>query len=85
MPKQDWRKNPIFIYFGYIFEPSLLPKANLRRSKIDVDMGSKFDNFLKASWNAIFSTKKRQGCARGAPRASAGRNARIAWGGFKEG
>ena len=72
--------NSIFIDFWWIWEPSWPSKTVPRRSKIDVETASKFDRFLKASWKATFSAKKRQRCARGAPRASAGRNAQVAWG-----
>ena len=34
---------------------AILGLQNARRSKIDVEMVSKFDQFLKASWNTIFS------------------------------
>ena len=53
-------RNSILIDFGPIWEPSWLPKTKPRGSKIDVEMASKFDNFLKASWNAIFLAKRRQ-------------------------
>ena len=52
--------NPILINFWSILEPSWPPKTKPRRSKIDVEMASKFDTSLKASWNAIFSAKMRQ-------------------------
>ena len=41
-------------------EASWASKTEPRRSKIDVEMASKFDHFLKASWNAIFRPKRRQ-------------------------
>jgi len=53
--------NSIFIDFWWIWEPSWPSKTEPRRSKIDVERASKFDQFLKASWNAIFSAKRRQG------------------------
>ena len=40
---------------------------------------------MKASWNAIFLAKRCQRCAKGAPRASAKRNAQVAWGGLRRG
>ena len=43
------------------WEPSWPPKMEPIGSKIDVEMASKFDHFLKASWNAIFSAKRRKG------------------------
>ena len=42
----------IFIDFGLILEPSCPSKTEPRRSKIDVEITSKLDHFLKASWNA---------------------------------
>ena len=48
-------------------------------------MASKFDQFLKASWNAIFSTKRRQDARRSPVLESAWRNARVAWGGLRRG
>ena len=50
--------NSIFIDFGSILEPSWASKTEPRRSKIDVEKASKFDQFLKASWKAIFSTQE---------------------------
>ena len=44
-----------------------------------------FDQFLKASWNAIFSTKRRQDARRPPVLESAWRNARVAWGGLRRG
>ena len=52
--------NSILIDFWSILEPSWPPKTEPKRSKIDVEMTSKFDTSLKASWNAIFSAKKCQ-------------------------
>ena len=65
--------------------PSWLPKTEPRRSKIDVERALKFDRFLKASWNAIFSTKRRQDTRRSPVLESAWRNARVAWGGLRRG
>ena len=42
----------IFIDFGLILEPSCPSKTEPRRSKIDVEITSKLDHFLKASWKA---------------------------------
>ena len=50
--------NQILIDFSWIWEPSWPSKTEPRRSKIDVEMVSKFDEFLKASWNAIFSAQE---------------------------
>ena len=50
--------NSIFIDFWWIWEASWPSKTEPRRSKIDVEMASKFDQFLKASWNAIFSAQE---------------------------
>ena len=43
-----------------MFAPSYFPKTEPRRSKIDDKISLTFDHFLKASWSAIFSAKKRQ-------------------------
>ena len=48
-------------------------------------MASKFDEFLKASWNTIFSFKKRQETRNPRKVESAWRNVRIAWGGLWRG
>ena len=66
MPKQTGSETQILIDFCSILMPSWPPKTEPRRSKIDVEMPSKFDTSLKASWNTIFSAKKRQE-ARGPP------------------
>ena len=41
-----------------IWEPSWFPKTEPRRSKIDVEIASKLDQFLKASWNTICSAQE---------------------------
>ena len=66
-------------------EPSWPPKTEPRRSKIDVEKASKFDHFLEASWNEIFSGNMRPRGATSAAKASARRNARVAWGGLRRG
>ena len=43
-------------------------KIDPRGTKIDVKMEVKFDRFLKASWNAIFSAKRRAKRPRYAPK-----------------
>ena len=50
--------NSIFIDFWWIWEPSWPSKTEPRRSKIDVEKASKFDQFLKGSWNATFSAQE---------------------------
>ena len=50
--------NSIFIEFRWIWEASWPSKTEPRRSKIDVERASKFDQFLKASWNTIFSAQE---------------------------
>ena len=50
--------NSIFIDFCWIWEASWPSKTEPRRSKIDVEKATKFDQFLKASWNAIFSAQE---------------------------
>ena len=47
-------ENSILIDFSSIWEPSWLSKTEPRRSKIDVEIVSKIDEFLKAFWNTIF-------------------------------
>ena len=49
---------PIFIASGAILAASWPSKTEPRRSKIDVEMASKFDQYLKASWNATFSAQE---------------------------
>ena len=68
-----------------MWEPSGASKTEPRRSKIDIDMASKFDQFLKASWNAIFSVQEPPRRENGAAKRSAWRNARVAWGGLRRG
>ena len=75
----------LFVDFSSVFASNMGPSWEPRRSKIDVEMASKFDQFLKASWNTIFSAQE-------APRreilvntGSAWRNARVAWGGLRRG
>ena len=48
-------------------------------------MASKFDKFLKASWNTFFSTKKRQESRQGAASPRMMESARAQWGGFRRG
>ena len=55
----------IFDGFG-IWEPSWPSKTEPRRSKIDVEKASKFDQFLKASWKEIFSAQEPRGCGQDA-------------------
>ena len=50
--------NSILMDFKWISEPSWPSKTKPRRSKIDVEMASKFDQLLKASWNATFSAQE---------------------------
>ena len=50
--------NSIFIDFWWIWEASWPSKTEPRRSEIDVEKAWKFDQFLKASWNAIFSAQE---------------------------
>ena len=77
--------NSIFIDFCWIWEASWLSKTEPRRSKIDVEKASKFDQFLKASWTAIFSAQE-------APRRASAADRRRRWsrpeatgGGFRRG
>ena len=58
---------------------------NPRRSKIDVDMASKLDQFLEASWNTIFSAKRPQESLKGHVFRSAGRNVQPPGEGLGEG
>ena len=48
-------------------------------------MASNFDQFLKASWNAIFSAQEPPRRADPPILESAWRNARVAWGGLRRG
>ena len=56
-----------------------------RRSKIDVEMASKFDQFLKASWNAIFSAQEAPRRASAADRRSGWSRPEATGGGFRRG
>ena len=83
--KNEGLGNSIFIDFGWIWEPSWPSKTEPRRSKIDVEKASKFDQFLKASWNAIFSAQE-------PPRGASAADRRRRWsrpgatgGGFRRG
>ena len=58
----------IFIDFWSIWGGKLGRKIDPRGTKIDVKMEVKFNRFLKASWNAIFSAKRRAKRPRGAPK-----------------
>ena len=72
--------NSILIDFCSILEPSWASKTEPRRSKIDVEKASKFDQFLKASWNSIFSAQEAprgasavfRRCGRSRPEATGG-------------
>ena len=75
----------IFIDFGWIWEPSWPSKTEPRRSKIDVEMASKFDEFLKASWNAIFSAQEAPRRASAADRRSGWSRPEATGGGFRRG
>ena len=46
------RGKPIFIDLGLVLEPSCPSKTEPRRSKLDAEVTSKLDRFLKGSWNA---------------------------------
>ena len=77
--------NSISIDFKSIWEPSWASKTEPRRSKIDVERATKFDEFLKASWNTIFSAQE-------APRRASAADRRRRWsrpgptgGGFRRG
>ena len=72
--------NSIFIDFWSIWEPSWPSKPKPRCSEIDVEKASKFDRFLKASWNTIFSAQEAPGTRTPRKNESALRNAQVAWG-----
>ena len=64
----------------------MLPsKTEPRRSKIDVEKASKFDQFLKASWNAIFSAQEPLRGASAANRRSGRSRPEATGGGFRRG
>ena len=58
----------IFNRFLVDLGPKLGRKIDPRGTKIDVKMEVKFNRFLKASWNAIFSAKRRAKRPKGAPK-----------------
>ena len=66
-------------------EPSWASKTEPRRSKIDVEKASKFDQFLKASWNAIFSAQEAPRRASAADRRSGWSRPEATGGGFRRG
>ena len=67
----------IFIDFWSILRAKLGWKIDQKSKKIDAETVWKIDVFLKASWNAIFSAKRREKSPSHAPRGSARRNVRI--------
>ena len=77
--------NSILIDFCWIWEASWPSKTEPRRSKIDVEMASKFDQFLKASWNAIFSAQEAPRRASAADRRSGWSRPEAPGGGFRRG
>ena len=77
--------NSIFIDFWWIWEASWPSKTEPRRSKIDVEKASKFDQFLKASWDAIFSAQEPPRGASAANRRSGGSRPEATGGGFRRG
>ena len=77
--------NAILIDFAPIWEPSWLPEAEPRRSKIDVERASKFDQFLKASWNTIFSAQEPPRRASAADRRRRWSRPGLTGGGFRRG
>ena len=68
-----------------ICEPSWPSKTEPRRLKIDVEMALNFDQFLKASWNAIFSAQEAPRRASAADRRSGGSQPEATGGGFRRG
>ena len=54
-------------------------------SKIDVEIASKFDQFLKASWKATFSAQEPPRGASAANRRSGGSRPEATGGGFRRG
>ena len=58
-PKWNASWDRFLIDFWSILAPKLGRKMDPRGTKIEVKMEVKFDRFLKASWNAIFSAKRR--------------------------
>ena len=85
MPKQMRLGNVILIDFCPLWEPSWPSQTEPRRSKIDVEMVSKFDQFLKASWNAIFSAQEAPRRASAADRRSGWSRPEAAGGEFRRG
>ena len=77
--------NSIFIDFWWIWEASWPSKTEPRRSKIDVERASTFDQFLKASWNAIFSAQEPPGRASAADRRRRWSRPEATGGGFRRG
>ena len=62
-----------------------LPKRSQDAHKSMLKRHSKFDHFLRASWNTIFSAKTHQDAIRPPVLESARRNVQVAWGGVRRG
>ena len=62
-----------------------LTKMEPRRSKINVERASKLDQFLKASWNDIFSAQEPPRHASAADRCRRWSRPRLTGGGFRRG
>ena len=77
--------NSILIDFWWIWEASWPSKTEPRRSKIDVEKASKFDQFLKASWNATFSAQEAPRRASAVFRRSGRSRPEATGGGFRRG
>ena len=75
----------MFIDFYWIWDASWLSKTEPRRLKIDVERASKFDQFLKASWNAIFSAQDPPSGASAANGRSGRSRPEATGGGFRRG
>ena len=86
---------PTWLHFGSIFQVlghlgGILGRlggvlGRLGALKIDVERASKFDQFLKASWNAIFSAQEAPRRASAADRRSGWSRPEATGGGFRRG
>ena len=85
MLKQYSLKKVILMDFRWIWEPSWPSKTQPRLSRIDVEKTLSINNFLKASWNAIFSAKRRKYAPQVVKMRAAGRNAQPPGEGLGEG
>ena len=85
MRKQKGSETLFLLIFDGFWEPSCPSKTEPRRSKIDVERASKFDQFLEAFWNATFSAQEPPRRENAADRRSGRSRPEATGGGFRRG